>query len=206
MAPDIPDDDARDARRDGAPGVASRDGPAEAAARASAGAAPADAPLTVGWREWVALPALGLPAIKAKVDTGARTSALHAFDIAEERGEGGAALVGFSVHPLQRDGATAVRCRAPLVDRRTVTDSGGHREERWVIATTLALGGRSREVEVTLVDRTDMLFRMLVGRTSLVPDVLVNPARSFLLGRTSARGLYAARGDAAAGTPQSTPR
>ena len=153
--------------------------------------------LEVGWREWVALPGLGLPAVKAKVDTGARTSALHAFDIVEERGENGEGLVAFGVHPLQRDAELAVRCRAPLVDRRRVTDSGGHREDRWVISTELVLGARERTVEITLVDRTDMLFRMLVGRTSLVPDVRVDPARSFLLGRVSARGLYAARTDVA---------
>ncbi len=159
----------------------------------------ADAParLDVGWREWVSLPELGLPAVKAKIDTGARTSALHAHDIAEERGEDGTALVGFTVQPLQRDGSVAVRCRAPLVDRRSVTDSGGHRAERWVIRTQLVMGTRSRSVEITLVDRGDMLFRMLVGRTALVPDVGVDPARSFLLGRVSARPLYADRGDAA---------
>ena len=157
----------------------------------------AASPLDIGWREWVALPGLGLPAVKAKIDTGARTSALHAFDIVEERGPDGEALVAFGVHPLQRDAELAVRCRAPLVDRRAVTDSGGHREERWVVRATLVLGARERAVEITLVDRTDMLFRMLVGRTSLVPDVRVDPARSFLLGRVAARSLYAASTDVA---------
>ena len=157
----------------------------------------AAASFEVGWREWVALPGLGLPAVKAKIDTGARTSALHAFDIVAERDADGEALVAFSVHPLQRDGDLSVRCRAPLVDRRRVTDSGGHREQRWVIRTPLALGPRTRDVEITLVDRGDMLFRMLVGRTSLVPDARVDPARSFLLGRVRARGLYAARSDVA---------
>ena len=105
--------------------------------------------------------------------------------------------MAFGVHPLQRDAELTVRCRAPLVDRRAVTDSGGHREERWVVRTALVLGARERTVEITLVDRTDMLFRMLVGRTSLVPDVRVDPARSFLLGRVAARGLYADRTDVA---------
>lgn len=188
----------RDTPTDASPGDSSE----------TAGAAPreggraAGVSLSIGWREWVALPEIGLPAVKAKIDTGARTSALHAFDIAEEAGEGGERFVGFSVHPLQRDGATTVRCRAPLVDRRPVTDSGGHREERWVVRTSLVLGARARTVEITLVDRTDMRFRMLVGRTSLVPDVAVDPARSFLLGRVSARGLYAPR----EGRPPSTPR
>ena len=184
----------------------SRDTPTDADTEARRGdvpvrpAAPA-ARFDVGWREWVALPGLGLPAIKAKVDTGARTSALHAFDIAEEAGEGGEALVGFSVHPLQRDAELTVRCRAPLVDRRRVTDSGGHREERFVVRAALVLGAREREVELTLVDRTDMLFRMLVGRTSLVPDVRVDPARSFLLGRVAARELYRDGGRGRTGDP-----
>lgn len=151
------------------------------------------ASLDVGWREWVSLPGLGLPAVKAKIDTGARTSALHGFDIAEETGEGGEPLVAFSVQPLQRDETIVVRCRAPLVDRRRVTDSGGHVGERWVVRTTLVLGERRKDVELTLVDRRGMLFRMLVGRTSLLPDVRVDPARSFLLGRVAARSLYADR-------------
>ena len=148
--------------------------------------------LTVGWREWVALPALGLPAVKVKVDTGARTSAIHAFDIARERDPDGSEHVAFSVHPLQRDGALVRRCRAPLVDVRRVTDSGGHTQERFFVSTELRVGGVVRTIELTLTERHDMLFRMLLGRTALVPDVRVDPSRSFLCGRVSARRLYTA--------------
>ena len=148
-------------------------------------------PMTIGWREWVALPALGLPAIKVKVDTGARTSAIHAFDIVRERDADGTEHAAFSVHPLQRDGALVRRCRAPLVDVRRVTDSGGHAEQRLFVATELRLGALRRTVEITLTERHDMLFRMLLGRTALVPGVHVDPSGSFLCGRRSARGLYA---------------
>ena len=146
--------------------------------------------LIVGWREWVGLPGLGLPAVKAKVDTGARTSAIHAFDIVRETDADGTEQAVFSIHPLQRERAIVRRCRAPLVDVRRVTDSGGHTEERLFVRTELALGPLRREIEITLTERHDMLFRMLLGRTSLVPDVRVDPARSFLCGRVVARPLY----------------
>lgn len=148
-------------------------------------------PRLLGWREWVSMPDLGLPAIKAKLDTGARTSALHAFDIAEAVDDAGVPVVRFSTRPLQRNDALVIRCEAPLVDKRRVTDSGGHRADRYVIRTDLVLGKASRSIELTLTDRADMLFRMLVGRTALVPDHAVVPARSFLLGRLNARALYA---------------
>ena len=146
--------------------------------------------LAVGWREWIALPELELPAVKVKVDTGARTSAIHAFDIARERDGDGREFAAFSVHPLQRDRELARRCRAPLVDVRRVTDSGGHSEERLFVSTELVLGPLRRTIELTLTERHDMLFRMLLGRTALVPGVRVDPARSFLFGRVSARALY----------------
>ena len=135
---------------------------------------------TVGWREWVALPELGIASIKAKVDTGARTSALHAFEVnAFERD--GRSWVRFLMHPLQQDVDTVVSCEAPVKDRRVVTDSGGHREDRYVIETMLSLNGEQRRVEVTLTDRESMIFRMLIGRTAMA-GLLVDPAASFLLG------------------------
>ena len=146
--------------------------------------------LTVGWREWVALPELGLPAIKAKVDTGARTSAVHAFDVERFQHEDGSDWVAFSVLPLQRERNIERRCQAPLVDVRTVTDSGGHSEERFFITTQVVIGNISRSVEITLAQRNDMLFRMLLGRTTLKPDVVVNPNLSYTLGRRNARSLY----------------
>ena len=138
--------------------------------------------MTVGWREWVSLPALGIATIKAKVDTGARTSALHAFKVAaiEKEGE---PWVRFSMHPLQHDTDTVVECEAPVKDRRVVADSGGHREERFVIETELAIGGETRRVEMTLTDRESMIFRMLIGRTAM-QDLVVDPNTSFQLGGT----------------------
>ena len=98
-----------------------------------------DPPIRLGWREWVSLPALGIEHIKAKVDTGARTSALHAFEIDELAGNDGP-RVRFKLHPIQRDNDTIIECTADVVDRRTVSDSGGHRELRWVIATDVVVG------------------------------------------------------------------
>ncbi|MFK7994859.1 MAG: ATP-dependent zinc protease [Granulosicoccus sp.] len=147
--------------------------------------------MTVGWREWVSLPDLGLPAIKAKVDTGARTSAVNASDIERFTHTDGSDWVAFTVMPIQRVSNISRRCQAPLVDIRKVTDSGGHSEERFFITTTLVLGSLTRTVEITLAQRTDMLFRMLLGRTSLIPDVVVNPQLSYTVGRLKARSIYA---------------
>lgn len=146
--------------------------------------------LVVGWREWVSLPQLGLPAVKAKVDTGARTTAIHAFDIERVKHDGTDWIL-FSVQPVQRDTTIIRRCEAPLVDIRRVTDSGGHSGDRYFISTELTLGSITRTIEITLSQRNDMLFRMLLGRTALVPGIQVDPSRSFSLGRVSARALYA---------------
>lgn len=147
-------------------------------------------PNIVGWREWGVLPQLGIPAIKAKIDTGARTSALHAVDIERERANG-QDLVNFTVQPLQRNDSVKIRVQAPLVDIRSVSDSGGHTENRYVIKTQIVMGAMDKEIDITLTERHSMLFRMLIGRTALADSVIVDPAASYLCGRKSTRLLYA---------------
>ncbi len=143
----------------------------------------------LGWREWVSLPELGLPAIKAKVDTGAKTSALHAFDI-ETFKEGDVDMIRFFIHPLQNTRKVQRECVARIKDRRIVSDSGGHREMRFVIETLLVLGSRTYSVELTLTDRDTMRFRMLLGRKALEGWALVDPKVSYLKGRQDALDLY----------------
>lgn len=138
--------------------------------------------LTLGWREWAALPELGLAAVKAKIDTGARTSTLHAFYLESYRHRG-ERWVRFGVHPLQRRTDVVIHCSALVLDRRTVSDSGGHRERRYVIRTRIEIGTAAWPVEVTLTNRDSMLFRMLLGRTAMAGRVRVDPGSSFLCGR-----------------------
>lgn len=136
----------------------------------------------IGWREWVSLPDLGIQRIKAKVDTGARTSALHAFALHTFK-EGNKDKIRFDIHPLQNDATVSATCVADIIDKRWVTDSGGHSEERFVIMTTMILGNRKVPIEVTLTERDTMLFRMLLGRSAIRRRFIVNPARSFLRGK-----------------------
>jgi hypothetical protein len=137
--------------------------------------------LTLGWREWVGLPDLGLEKVKAKVDTGARTSALHAFEVRQYAVDG-RQRVEFKMHPRQRDNGTVVVCRADVIDERVVRDSGGHAEKRWVIETPVTIGDHTWPIEITLTARDDMLFRMLLGRTAIRKRAVVDPARSYLVG------------------------
>jgi hypothetical protein len=145
--------------------------------------------LKLGWREWCVLPELGIPAIKAKVDTGAKTSALHTFGV-EPYTENGVRYVRFLVHPLQRNESVVRECVAPVVDERDVTDSGGHRETRFIIETRIEIGGQSRLIEMSLTNRDTMRFRMLLGRKAMTEGTAVYPDRSFLNGRLRARKIY----------------
>lgn len=135
--------------------------------------------LSFGWEEWVSLPKLGLPAISAKIDTGARTSALHASDI-EVFGPNDAPKVRFSVQPIQGRDDVAITCSAPITDRREVTSSNGEAEMRYVITTNLDIGGRSWPIEITLTNRAAMTTRMLLGRQALTDDITISPTEKHL--------------------------
>lgn len=135
-----------------------------------------------GWREWVSLPDLGVDWLKAKIDTGARTSSLHAFDVDEFEREG-EDWVRFRVKPWQDSQEDAVVVETPVHDRRAVRSSSGHAQERLVVKLLVRLVDREVLAEVTLSNRDEMGFRMLIGREALRRGYIVDPARSFLGGR-----------------------
>ena len=141
----------------------------------------------VGWREWIALPDLGIIAIKVKLDTGARSSALHAFDIERFRRRG-KPMLRFAVHPFHGDEQHAVHAEAELIDERRVRNSSGQVELRPVLRTRALLAGRSWEIDLTLTNRDEMGFRMLLGREALRGRFLVDPARSFQAGGAPREG------------------
>lgn len=145
-----------------------------------------ESPTPIGWREWVALPDLGVARIKAKVDTGARSSALHAFEIVPFTRRG-RRMVRFKIHPEQRSTQTTCSAEAPLVDERHVRNSGGIETLRPVIETTVDIAGERFPIELTLVPRDAMSFRMLLGRQAVRNRFVVNPGRSYLGGKPGKR-------------------
>ncbi|MER3393638.1 MAG: RimK/LysX family protein [Microcella pacifica] len=142
----------------------------------------AQSSIVAGWREWVSLPGAGVPWIKAKLDTGARSSSVHAYDVTLT-GEDASERVRFRLQPWQESREDAVVVECPIHDRRRVRSSSGHVEERIVVIMRIALLGREIETEMTLSNRDEMGFRMLIGRQALRQGFLVDPAKSFLGGR-----------------------
>lgn len=139
----------------------------------------------VGWREWVALPDFGIDAIKAKIDTGARTSAIHAFDIRPFT-ERGVPWVSFVLRPAQRHRNPSIECSAPVVDERKIRSSNGEAERRYVIETEAYLGETVWTIELSLTNRDELGFRMLLGREAVRRQFLVDPNRSYLIDRCHA--------------------
>ncbi|MGB5803855.1 MAG: ATP-dependent zinc protease [Vibrio anguillarum] len=136
--------------------------------------------MIVGWRETLSLPGLGIEQINAKVDTGARTSCLHAFKV-ESFTKEETLWVRFWIHPVQRNNDKITVCEAKVIDERIVRDSGGHEESRYVIQSDVSLGGQTWPIEITLTNRENMGFRMLLGRTAMHHRILVDPTKSFLI-------------------------
>lgn len=145
-------------------------------------------PTIIGFREWISLPDLDMVAIKGKIDTGAKTSSLHAFDIKVVKRKD-QRWVKFKVHPIQKNSDVVVSCAALLVDRRVVTDSGGHKELRFVIRTTMLLGPHRKEIELTLSNRESMKYRMLIGREAL-KQFYIDPSQSYLLKKSQKQKTY----------------
>lgn len=133
----------------------------------------------IGWREWLSIPSLNIPRIKAKVDTGARTSALHTFDLETYIGAEGEERVRFSVHPLQGNTEKVIQCDCAVIANRSVRDSGGHEQIRPFILLPVVLGTHNWDIEFSLTSRDNMKFRMLLGRTAMEDRFLVNPSLSY---------------------------
>jgi ribosomal protein S6--L-glutamate ligase len=140
-------------------------------------------PLLVGWREWATLPELDVPLIKVKLDTGAKTSSLHAYDIKIIK-NGGKEYAEFIIHPLQRDDIICQTARALIIDRRNVKSSNGHVEERIVIRSPIKIGSLICDIDITLTNRDIMNYRMLIGREAM-SNLLLNPTKSYIQGKSS---------------------
>ncbi len=138
--------------------------------------------LIVGWREWISLPDLGIKSIKAKMDTGARTSALHTYFI-EPFMDNDRHMVRFGIHPKQKSDKNGVICTAGIIDQRHIVDSGGHPELRYIIGTDILVGGRRWPIDLSLTNREQMRFRLLIGRSAISEELIIDPQLSFTLGR-----------------------
>ncbi len=135
----------------------------------------------IGWREWISLPDLSVPAVKAKVDSGARSSALHTHDY-EVYEESGLTMVRFHLHPLKDRENLELSCVAPVKEFREVRDSGGHAERRPFISTKAKIGDWEWEIELSLTNRESMKFRMLLGRSAIAGKFLIESSQSYLAG------------------------
>ncbi len=153
------------------------------------GTLPKKSKLIIGWREWCSLPDLNLPGINAKIDTGAKTSSLHAYKVTPFT-HNGENWVKFFVHPVQRHRHPEIECRAQVVDQRAVTSSNGTTETRYVIKTTLIMGAHKFLTEITLSNRDEMGYRMLIGRQSLSQRFVVDPSLSHTTGDYDEKDLY----------------
>ncbi len=138
-------------------------------------------PHVIGWREWVAFPELGVDNIIAKMDTGAKSSVIHAFSIKEVEIKG-VRSVEFHLHPAQGTNTPEIFCRAPVIGQRTIRSSNGQTEQRYVIQTQIQLGEKNLEIELTLSNRAEMDYRLLLGRDALREKYIVDPNASYLLG------------------------
>lgn len=152
----------------------------------------------IGSEEWCSFPELGLPAIKARIDSGAKTSSIHAFNIQTFRRDS-QLWVSFEVHPLQNNRRTSIRCERPVVDKRAVKSSSGISETRYVISVPLELGEQRWDIELTLANRDSMGYRMLLGREAMTGRFLIDPANSFCMGERASEELHNlyARGETA---------
>lgn len=140
-----------------------------------------DSRMIVGNQEWCAFPDLGIPAIKARIDSGAKTSSIHAFNISPFKRDG-QSWVSFEVHPLQNNRRTVVRCEKPVIDKRSIKSSSGISESRYVISAPIKIGGELWDIQLTLANRDSMGFRMLLGREAMEGKIVIDPGESFRLG------------------------
>jgi ribosomal protein S6--L-glutamate ligase len=142
----------------------------------------------IGNQEWCAFPELGIPAIKARIDSGAKTSSIHAFNITTYVKDN-IDWVSFEVHPVQRNDEILIRCECPIVDKRDVKSSSGTSETRYVISTPIRLGDSVWNAELTLSDRDAMGYRMLLGREAMNGRLVIDPSMKCVLGKLSAKKI-----------------